>query len=106
MCTDSYYYGYYGTDSSEGDPIATAEDACGAPVGDLNSSEYLTLFSDTIAVLVNDETEPFEATIAEEDIETECQVSSSRFSRSCCVPMHLLSGYIHTYISTRKLFEH
>ncbi|CAM9259808.1 unnamed protein product [Ectocarpus sp. 4 AP-2014] len=78
MCIDSstgYTYAgyYYGTDSSAGDSVATVEDACGAPVGELNSSEYLTLFSDTIAVLANDETEPFEAIIPEEDIETECQ---------------------------------
>ena len=95
MC-DSYSstgYTFY-SDSSGSDPSGTGfapsvEDACGADVSvaDLNSTEYIGLFSDAIGLLNNNETgSPFEAVIPAEDIETQCEVRQSHR------PVHCLLG--------------
>ncbi|CAN0348380.1 unnamed protein product [Pylaiella littoralis] len=70
--SDSSTYSSFTTVGSSS--FATVEDACDANVSlaDLNSSEYLNLFSDTFLVL-NEEAESFAIAIPAEDIETECE---------------------------------
>lgn len=75
------YFGYY--TNSPAEVLISVEDACGTgvAVADLNSTEYLTLFSDTIVALNDDTLDtvdggagPFAATIPAEDIESQCEV--------------------------------
>lgn len=78
---DDSYGPESGSEPSGANFSPSVEDACGAgvSVADLNSTEYLDLFSDTIGLinilLNNNETgPPFAAVIPTEDIERECEV--------------------------------
>lgn len=86
------YFGYASSSYGSSSPadILSVEDACGAgvAVADLNSTEYLTLFSDTIVALNDDSLDaldgdvgPFAATIPAVDIESQCEV---RFIQCRC----------------------
>jgi len=72
-----------GSDTSDASFAPSVEDACGAGVfvADLNSTEYVGLFSDTIGLLNNDEVgsnnengSTFAAVIPAEDIDSKCEV--------------------------------
>lgn len=100
--------------------ILSVEDACeaGMTVADLNSTEYLTLFSDTIVALNDNlngtqdtsstDTGSFDPTIPAQDIDTHCEVrlvakNTTQHAR-CCV--HASAGLVQVLTCVRTIGAH